>query len=137
MDKFYDQKGAGGMPIYYGARYQRGMGIGSMFKSFARWILPIAKTHMVPVLKDTAKFVGSEAIKTAANIATDAIDGKELNESVKERAKESIGNISEKTQSIIQKGGHESDIKGIIKKRKKSKNKLNFKKVKYNDTFSE
>jgi hypothetical protein len=103
MDNIYDQKGAGGMPVYYWARYQRGMGIGSMFKSFARWILPVAKTHVVPVLKDAAKFVGSEAIKTAGNIATDAIDGKDLNESVKERSKESIGSISEKTQSIIQK----------------------------------
>ena len=48
MDNIYDQKGAGGMPVYYGARYQRGMGIGSMFKSFARWILPVAKTLVVP-----------------------------------------------------------------------------------------
>jgi hypothetical protein len=32
MDNIYDQKGAGGMPVYYGARYLRGMGIGSMFK---------------------------------------------------------------------------------------------------------
>jgi hypothetical protein len=91
MDKIYDQKGAGGMPVYYGVRYQRGLGIGSMFKSFARWILPVAKTHkwpkfVVPVLIDAAKFVGSEAIKTAANVATDAFDGKELNESVEERA---------------------------------------------------
>jgi hypothetical protein len=46
----------------------------------------VAKTHVVPVLKVAAKFLGSEAIKTSANIATDAIDGKELNESVKERA---------------------------------------------------
>jgi hypothetical protein len=121
MDKIYDQKGAGGMPVYYGARYQRGMGIGSMFKMFARWILPVAKTHVVPVLKDAAKFVGSEAIKTAANIATDAIDGKEVNESVKERAKESIGSLSEKTQAIIQKGGNRDNIKGIMKKRKRSK----------------
>jgi hypothetical protein len=117
MDNIYVQNGAGGMPVYYGARYQRGMGIGSLFKSFARWILPVAKTHVVPVLKDAAKFVGSEAIKTAANIATDAIDGKGLNESVKERAKESIGSISEKTQYIIQKGGNEENIKGIMKKR--------------------
>jgi hypothetical protein len=137
MDKIYDQKGAGGMPVYYGARYQRGKGISSMFKSFARWTLPVAKTHLVPVLKDAAKFVGSEAIKTAANIATDAIDGKELNESVKERAKESICSLSEKTQAIIQKGGNEYNIKGIIKKRKRSKKKLRFKNVKYNDTFSE
>jgi hypothetical protein len=50
MDKIYDQKGAGGMPVYYGARNQRGMGIGSMLKSFARWILPVAKAHVVTVL---------------------------------------------------------------------------------------
>ncbi len=56
-------------------------------------------------------------LKTAANIATDALDGKELNESVKERAKESFGSISEKTQSIFQKGGNEENIKGILKKR--------------------
>ncbi len=48
------------------------------------------------MLKEAAKFVGSEAIKTAANIATDAIDAKDLNESVKERAKESIGSLMEK-----------------------------------------
>jgi hypothetical protein len=103
-----------------------GMGIGSVFKSFARWILPVAKTHIVPVLKDAAKFVGSEAPKTAANKATDAIDDKELNESVRELAKESIGSFSEKTQSIIQKGGNEENIKGILKKRKRSKKKFDF-----------
>jgi hypothetical protein len=63
--------------------------------------------------------VGSEAIKTAANIATDTIDGKELNESVKERAEESIGSLSEKTQDLIRKGGNEDNIKGIMKKRKR------------------
>ncbi len=73
------------------------------------------------MLKDAAKFVGSEAIKTAANIATDAIDGNELNESVKERAKEFIDSSSEKTQAIIQKAGNEDNIKGIIIKRKRSK----------------
>ena len=31
MDKIYDQKGAGGMPVYYGSRNQTGMEIGCMF----------------------------------------------------------------------------------------------------------
>jgi hypothetical protein len=97
----------------------------------------VAKKNVVPLLKDASKFVGSETIKTAANKATDAIDGKELNESVKKRAKESIGSLSEKTQARIQKGGNEDNIKGIMKKRKRSKKKLHYKKEKYNDTFSE
>jgi hypothetical protein len=45
--------------------------------------------------------------------------------------------LSEKTQAIIQKGGNEDHIKGLMKKRKRLKKKLHFKKVKYNDTFSE
>jgi hypothetical protein len=32
--------------------------------------------------------------------------------------------LSEKTQAIIQKGGNEDNIKGIMKKRKRSKKKL-------------
>jgi hypothetical protein len=88
MDKINDQKGAGGMPVHFGARNQRSMGIGSLFNSFARWILPVAKSHVVSVLKDAANFLGSEAIKTAANNATAAIAGKEFNECDKERAKD-------------------------------------------------
>jgi hypothetical protein len=43
--------------------------------------------------------------------------------SVKERAKESIDSLSEKTQAIIQKGGYEDNIKGIMKKRKREKDR--------------
>ena len=139
MENFNEQRRAGGMPVFYGARYQKGMGVGSMFKSFFRWILPVAKTHVLPVLKDAAQFVGTEAVKTATSIATDAIEGKDLNSSVKERAKETLGNLSEKTQSIIQqqKGGHSEDIKAFIKRKNKIKTKIKSKKVKFNDAFSE
>ncbi len=94
----------------------------------------MAKTHVVPVLIDAAKFVGSEAIKTAANVATDAFDGKELNESVEERAKVSIGSLSDKTQAIIQKVGNEDNIKGIMKK-KKDRKILLFKKLNITTRF--
>jgi hypothetical protein len=39
VDKIKDQKGAGGMPVYYGARYQRKMGIGSIFKSLVKLVV--------------------------------------------------------------------------------------------------
>ena len=104
---FINQRGAGGMPVFNGSRYQKGMGLGSMFKSVA----PIVKTHAVPVIKDAAKFVGFEAIITAANIASDAIDGKNFNESIKERAKETIENLSDKVTTVIQKGGETINYK--------------------------
>ena len=130
---YVNQRGAGGMPVFYGSRYQRGMGLGSMFKSFFRWIAPIVKTHAVPVMKDAAKFVGTEAIKTAANITSDAIDGKDLNESIKDRAKETIGNLSDKVTNVIQKGGETINYK---KRKICSKKKHKFKKLKkYQDIF--
>ena len=130
---YVNQRGAGGMPVFYGSRYQRGMGLGSMFKSFFRWIAPIVKTHAVPVLKDAAKFVGTEAIKTATNITADAIDGKNFNESVKERAKETIEKIGDKVTSVIQKGGKAKNYK---KRKLGSQKKHNIKKYKkYQDIF--
>ena len=57
---FINQKGAGGMPVYYGARYQQGRGLEvrvNMFKSFFRFIAPVVKTHGVPLLKTAADFV--------------------------------------------------------------------------------
>jgi len=107
------------------------MGLGSMFKSFFRWIAPIVKTHAVPVIKDAAKFVGTEAVKTATNIASDAIEGKNFNESVKERAKETIENFGEKVSSVIQKGGKEKEYK----KRRKTTKKHKTKRIKYQDIF--
>ena len=125
---YVNQKGAGGMPVFYGSRYQRGMGLGSMFKSFFRWIAPIVKTHAVPVIKDAAKFVGTEAVKTATNIASDAIEGKNFNESVKERAKETIENFGGKVSNVIQKVVKKRSIKSEEKQQRSIKQKeLNIK----------
>ena len=58
------------MPVYYGARNQRGMGIGGMFKSFARWILPVFSQKTVlplPVGPITQKVNGCLNIKTSAS----------------------------------------------------------------------
>jgi hypothetical protein len=87
-------RGAGGMPIYYGARYQKGMGLGSMIKNFFRWIMPVVKTHAVPILKDAAKYEGSEALKSATSLTTDAHVGIKINETFIEHAKDVMENMN-------------------------------------------
>ena len=49
------------------------------FKKFFRWIVPIVKQHAAPI----ANTVGKEALKSAVNIATDTIDGKDFSQSTK------------------------------------------------------
>ena len=67
---------ASDFPLYRGNSNQRGLG--NWFRSFFRFIVPILKKHAVPVLKKGATIIGTEAIRTAANVATDKIAGKKF-----------------------------------------------------------
>jgi hypothetical protein len=80
-------------PTYKGIRYQRGNGIGNIFKKFFRWIVPIVKEHAVPGLKDVAKKVGESVLTGTTNFAKDALDGKDIKESAKTRFEETKDNL--------------------------------------------
>ena len=84
------------MPLYRGSRNQWVHGLGNWFKSFYRFVVPILKKHAVPLIKKAATIVGTEAIRTAANVATDEIAGKKLEESRRDRNNEGIDNVSKK-----------------------------------------
>jgi hypothetical protein len=76
-EHFKNQEGSD-LPMFRGARNQIGHGLGNWFRSFLRYVVPLLKKHAVPVLKKGATIIGTEAIKTAANVATDKIAGKNL-----------------------------------------------------------
>ena len=97
--KYYENQIGSGIPVFRGAKNQKGNGLGNLFRSFYRWIQPVLKTHALPFLKESAKSLGTEAVKTVANIATDAIVGKNFEHSVQEKAQEAfdaLKNIKEK-----------------------------------------
>jgi hypothetical protein len=97
-------------PTYKGVRYQRGYGLGNVFKRFFKWIVPIIKEKAVPVLKDVGKKVGESVISGTTNFARDALDGKDIKESAKTRFEETKNEIKSK---IEQRG------EGINKRKKK------------------
>jgi hypothetical protein len=90
---------------FRGATIQKGHGLGSMFKSFYRWILPVVKTHALPLLKDGAQTVKNEALKTVANIANDTLKGKNISDAAKERAEEAVTSLVEKTINKREQSG--------------------------------
>ena len=59
------QKG-GNFPAFHGARFQRGYGLGSMFKGLFRWALP----H----LQQGAKVLGKKALQTGVQVATRCVN---------------------------------------------------------------
>lgn len=90
FENYYNTQARENIPVFRGSSYQRGYGFGSVFKNLFRWIVPIVKQHATPIVKN----VGKQALKTAVNIATDTLDGKDIKSSVKSRMKDSLSNIS-------------------------------------------
>ena len=102
------QKG-GNLPAFHGARFQRGYGLGSIFKGLFRWAMP----H----LQQGAKALGKKALQTGVQVAQDVLAGENVNTATKKRAKQALGLPS---QNSSQSGGGRRAIKRKAEPRKNS-----------------
>ena len=98
----------------YGLNYQQGAGLGTMFRKFASWVVPIFKKHALPVIENSIKTVGHEALNSAADVAKDLVSGKNLKEASSERLIAAIDNLKQKAENKLEGKG--------IKRKKKLKN---------------
>ena len=104
--------------VYSGLPYQRGAGIGNVFRGLIRFLLPVAKT--------VGKSLGKQALRTGAQIASDLAEGRDLEGTVKARGVQAIKAMGKKGKTkkkkVAQKGkGLGSRPKAINKTRKKGK----------------
>ncbi|CAH3017893.1 unnamed protein product, partial [Porites evermanni] len=76
------QKG-GSLPAFHGARFQRGYGLGSIFRGLFRW----AMRH----LQQGAKVIGKKALHTGVNVVQDVLDGDNIKTAVHKRTKQALG----------------------------------------------
>jgi hypothetical protein len=97
------QKGGG----FAGTPYQRGAGLGSVFRTLFRAILPIAKS--------AGKAVGRRMLKSGADVATDILSGHNLKKSVKSRGKQAVAHLLQDAATKM-KGGR-IGIKGRRKRK--------------------
>jgi hypothetical protein len=74
-DHFLRKQHGGNIAGYRGARFQRGYGIGGIFKSLAR--------YAIPLFKQGAKVVGKRALKAATEVGQDVLQGKNVRESAR------------------------------------------------------
>lgn len=106
---------ANGLQGYSGSKIQRGHGIGSMFKSLARWIIPIIKNYAEPVVHNVIKAGVSEISSGLSKFNNDInVEKKDIKESASNRLNETVQNIKNK----IQKGSgkRKKPTKRICKK---------------------
>jgi len=87
-----EQAGAG----FIGMPYQRGGGLGSIFRGIFRALLPIAKS--------AGKNIGRQALATGAQIAADVAGGEGIKAAAKRRGREGVSNILKKAHNKLQTG---------------------------------
>ena len=76
------QKG-GNLPAFHGARFQRGYGLGSIFKGLFRWAMP----H----LQQGARVLGKKALQTGVDVGQVVLAGENLKTATKKRPKQALG----------------------------------------------
>ena len=102
------QKG-GNLPAFHGARFQRGYGLGSIFKGLFRWAMP----H----LQQGAKMLGKKSLQTGVQVAQDVLGGENVKTATKKRAKQAL---SLPSQNSSQSGAGKKAIKRKAEPRKNS-----------------
>lgn len=118
------------MYFHSGLRYQKGLGIGSLFSGLFRSLMPIAKMGLNAGKKflssGLAKKIGSSALdigKTAAtNLAVDLLEGKKFSDSAAEQLDEAKSKIA----SALKGSGRKRKIKRIGKQKQNKKCKNDF-----------
>ena len=84
-DYYVGQVGRG-HPVFTGPRTQRGYGLGGILGGLFR--------SAMPLLKQGAKTLGREAIRTGVGIAQDALEGKNVKASAKNRLRHAGRNLA-------------------------------------------
>ncbi len=77
---YYVRQVGGQLPVFVGARGQRGHGLGNLFGSLFR--------SAMPLIKRGAMALGKRALNTGMHVARDVVAGGNLKQSIKRRAKE-------------------------------------------------
>ena len=121
---YANQCGHGSLPVFYGARMQRGHGIGSIFGGLFRTIFPI--------LKRVAPTIGRQAMETGMQIVKDVAGG----QSVKEAAKARVAEAIQKGINKVAEQGQDQTGSGKPHKRNRSTSVKQRKKKKIDDIFS-
>lgn len=85
-DFYLNQAGSGFGNVYAGGIYQKGYGIGSFLGGLFRCVFPL--------LKSGSSVLGSELLKSGANIISDISKNHDPEFVIKNRGKETINNLS-------------------------------------------
>ena len=132
-EDYYTRQSGNGMPIYYGARNQRGHGLGSFLSGLFR--------RAMPFLTRGAKSLGKQALRTGLNIANDVVEGSSFRDAAIRHVPEGLNRWKDSGFGQSGSGKRRRSISNKrhclqSKKKRKVSKRRHSKKKKHNDVFS-
>ena len=98
-EKYYlDQVGHG--QYFSGAAFQRGYGLGNIFASLGKALLPLVKSG--------AKAIGKQALKSGVAFASDVLAGKSVKQAALERTKQAGSTLLRQATAPKKRKGSQS-----------------------------
>ena len=96
LDDYYLHQTGGGDFYFKGPTHQRGHGLGGIFGRLFRAAIPVFKNTVSPLIKRGAKAVAREALTTGVGVASDLLDGGNLQESIERRGQSAAKRLMQK-----------------------------------------
>uniref|UniRef100_A0A183BNZ4 ULP_PROTEASE domain-containing protein n=1 Tax=Globodera pallida TaxID=36090 RepID=A0A183BNZ4_GLOPA len=96
-----------GYPVFTGLQYQRGGGVGglgSMFRSFLRFLLPIGR--------QAGSAIGRQGMETGARVLSSVLEGKNLRESLVDEGRAGLRNLLDKAADSVAKSKQQQSGSG-------------------------
>ncbi|KAL3099594.1 hypothetical protein niasHS_003049 [Heterodera schachtii] len=108
---FFNQYGGAGVGtynIFHGQPFQRGNGIGAVFRSLMRYLVPIGK--------EIGATIGRQGLESGNRVLSNVLEGKDLKESLISEGKVGLKNLLEKAANNVQtQKGKGFDFKRYVK----------------------
>ena len=104
-------------PYQRGFGYQKGAGLGDIFKGIWRFLLPVIKS---PAVKELGQTLGKEAISSSANILNRVVQGEPIKSAALEEGKSAAETLLEKGIEKIKQTRQKGSGLPIKRKKKRS-----------------
>jgi hypothetical protein len=85
----------GGYAIFRGMPYQRGNGLGSVFRRLFRYLLPIGK--------EIGTAIGRQGMETGSRVLSSVLEGKDLKQSLVDEGKTGLKSLLDKASANLEK----------------------------------
>ena len=118
FNKYYALQSQG-LSGFNGPSFQKGHGLGSMFKRLFRWVIPIIKQNAAPLLNTAMEGIKSSVSDGVSNFQKDLDDDKKsIKESAKQRIMETFKGIKRNLET--QSGSGSRKRKKRVKRTRRS-----------------